>query len=181
MGRRTFDEIFQSSFVYFWDEKISCRPGPQLNVVSMKQIVILFSCLIFSFIATYAQKTATSPDPLELKELKYDFGKIRQGRPVTHDFQVVNRGTSPLIIERVEATCGCTTPEWSREPVAPGETSVIRVGFNAGSEGHFSKTITVIYNEGKTRGIVISGEVYPAPATSAPLNPSISLIKQSNQ
>lgn len=146
----------------------------------MKSFFSLFALVTLCFLTSYAQQAKSSPDPLELKEQKFDFGKIRQGHPVMHDFEIVNRGTAPLYIERVDASCGCTNPEWTTEPVMPGKSSVVKVGFNAGAEGHFSKTITIVYNEGKTRTVVISGEVYPAPATSAPLNPSISLIKKSN-
>jgi hypothetical protein len=82
------------------------------------------------------------------------------------------------LIENVEASCGCTTPEWSEEPVQPGANSQIKVGFNASTEGQFKKTITIHYNDGKVKTLTISGEVYPAPTTSAPLNPSLSLLKQ---
>lgn len=126
-----------------------------------------------------AQKLSKAgQDDLELTELSYNFGNIRQGKPVTHNFQVINRGKTPLLIENVEATCGCTTPEWSDSPIQPGATSMIKVGFNASTEGKFEKTITIHYNDGKVKTLSISGEVYPAPATSAPLNPSLSLLKQ---
>ena len=145
----------------------------------MKQF-FLFLVLVVSIISSAsAQKLSKAgQDDLELRELSYDFGRIRQGKPVTHDFEIVNRGKTPLLIENVEATCGCTTPEWSDSPVQPGGTSQIKVGFNASSEGKFEKTITIHYNNGKVKTLSISGEVYPAPATSAPLNPSLSLLKQ---
>ena len=119
-----------------------------------------------------------SVETLGLKELTFDFGKIPQGKPVTHDFEVVNNGQKPLIIENVEASCGCTTPEWTTQPVAPGAKTVIKVGFNASSQGLFRKSITINYNGDGTKTLFISGDVYPTPTTSAPVNSSLSLLKQ---
>ena len=142
----------------------------------------LFVLGLLAFLAGFTQKAATSlADPLTLKELSYDFGSISQGRPVTHVFQLTNSGKSPLVIENVQASCGCTSPEWSSEPVAPGASSVITVGFNAASEGQFSKTITITYSGERRKTVTILGNVYHSPATSAPLNSSLALIKQINQ
>lgn len=135
------------------------------------------------FSTGYAQQSnsrAAGPAVLSLKEKQHDFGKIPQGRPVTHDFEILNAGSRPLLIKDVQATCGCTSPEWDPAPVAPGKSSLVKVGFNAASEGPFSKTITIHYNSGMVETLVIAGEVYPAPPTSAPLNRSLSLIKQIN-
>ena len=146
----------------------------------------LFSILLlFVTVAVQAQTTGEtkkpSPEMLVLKQVGYDFGKIQQGRPVTHLFEVSNAGTEDLRIENVQASCGCTTPEWSTDPVKPGGTSIIKVGYNAASEGPFQKTVTVIFNGNQTKTIQISGTVFKAAATSAPANSSISLLKQFNQ
>lgn len=140
-------------------------------------LTLLLGCM-FS-LPVCAQKLAQSvPEPLELKETKFDFGKIPQGKPVVHNFELINKSQSALIIENVEASCGCTTPEWSNAPIPAGEKSIIKVGFNASSEGVFNKKITISYNNDKEKILIISGEVYPTPATSAPLNTSLSSIKQ---
>ncbi len=145
----------------------------------MKQVYLLIFLLVSGITTGFSQELSKAgQDDLILKEISFDFGRIRQGKPVTHDFVVVNRGKTPMIIENVEATCGCTTPEWSQEPIKPGGSSAIKVGFNASAEGEFKKTITIHYNNGKVKMLTISGEVYPAPTTSAPLNPSLSLLKQ---
>ena len=145
----------------------------------------IFTLLVFATILTTAsaQTSATVAVPVEtlqLKEAKYDFGKIQQHRPVTHSFEIVNKGKEPIKLDNVQASCGCTTPEWSREPIGPGGTTVIKVGYNAATEGPFSKNITIQYNGTQTATIIISGTVYKAPETSAPTNPSISLLKQTN-
>ena len=131
---------------------------------------------------TVSSNTAavTAASSITLKETSYDFGKIAQGRPVYHVFEIVNTGKEPLKLENVQTSCGCTTPEWSTEPVAPGATTSVKVGYNAAAEGVFTKSITVVYNGNQTKTLLISGNVYKAPATSAPLNPSISLLRQKN-
>ena len=85
-----------------------------------------------------------------------------------------------MVISNVQTSCGCTTPEWSKEPIAPGATSKVRVGYNAASEGHFDKTITIMYNQNLSKQIKITGTVWKAPVGSAPENSSISLLKQKN-
>ncbi len=145
---------------------------------------LLFVLFVFSALVSRAQNTATpssKADPLVMKELGHDFGKIQQGRPVTYIFEITNGGTEPLRIENVQASCGCTTPEWSYDPVKPGGTTRIKVGYNSASEGAFQKTVTISYNGNMTRTLTISGNVFKAPATSAPSNPSIALLKTANQ
>lgn len=147
--------------------------------VLMKSLYLAYLLLFFVATQGFSQRlSGVGPEPLSLKETTFDFGRIPQGRPVTHVFEVTNKGKTPLIIENVEASCGCTTPEWSEKPIAPGETSKIKVGFNASSEGKFQKSITIYYNDNKVKGLTISGEVYPMPATSAPANASLSVLKQ---
>jgi hypothetical protein len=83
-----------------------------------------------------------------------------------------------LKIENVQASCGCTTPVWKKDPVAPGETTRINVGYNALAEGAFDKPVTIYYNGGQVKTLTIKGNVYKTPATSAPQNASLELIKQ---
>lgn len=123
---------------------------------------------------------AISNDILLLKETQYDFGKIPQGKPVTHIFEVVNTGKAPLKIEDVQASCGCTTPQWDHDPIAPGAVKKITVGYNAAVKGEFEKTITVFYNAGKTKQLHIKGEVWETPTDPAPANASIQLLKNIN-
>jgi len=120
-------------------------------------------------------------DVLLLKETSHDFGKIPQARPVTYVFEIVNTGAVPLKLENVQASCGCTTPQWSKEDIAPGATSKITVGYNAYAEGPFEKTITIQYNQSQTKLLVIKGNVYKAPPSSAPENASVKLLKQVSQ
>ncbi|GAB3024891.1 DUF1573 domain-containing protein [Spirosoma pulveris] len=77
----------------------------------------------------------------------YDFGTLTEGDTVEHVFAFTNTGEFPLIINNITASCGCTTPEWPREPVAPGSKSSVRVRFNSrGKSGQQNKTITIFAN-----------------------------------
>lgn len=118
---------------------------------------------------------------LVLKEAEYDFGKIPQGKPVFYSFEIINQGNLPLKLDNVQASCGCTTPEWSKEPIVAGGADKIRVGYNAAVEGPFEKFITVTYNGNETKQIKIKGIVWKAPAGAAPANSSVQFLKQQMQ
>lgn len=120
-------------------------------------------------------------DNFGLAELAYNFGKIPQGKPVTHDFTFTNSGKTELKLDNVQAACGCTTPVWKAGPYKPGEKAVITVGYNAAAPGQFSKTVTVTYNNGLSKVITISGEVWQAPATPAPENKSVQMLKNGSK
>jgi hypothetical protein len=141
----------------------------------MKRFIII-TLLAFSFTPSFSQSAV---ETYQLKESAFNFGKIPQGKPVFHEFELVNAGKDSLRISNVQASCGCTTPEWERAAIAPGAKTVIKVGYNAATEGAFSKDVTVSAN-GQQKLIVISGVVFKAPATSAPLNTSVSLLKNTN-
>ena len=77
----------------------------------------------------------------------YDFGNMVEGDTVEHAFAFTNTGEFPLIINNITASCGCTTPEWPREPVMPGQQSTVKVRFNSrGKMGQQNKTITIFAN-----------------------------------
>ncbi|MGZ5190009.1 MAG: DUF1573 domain-containing protein [Flavisolibacter sp.] len=127
-----------------------------------------------------SNKPATA-ELLELKVTEHDFGKIPQNKPVYYYFEVTNKSQTPIKIESVTATCGCTTPEWNKEEILPGVTDKIKVGYNAASEGPFEKPITIVYNGGQTIQVKIKGHVWKAPTGSAPNNQSVQFLKQQIQ
>ena len=130
------------------------------------------------------QAAPTAPavvdETLKLKQTEHDFSKIPQGKPVYYSFEIVNTGSTPLKLDNVSATCGCTTPEWSRDPIAPGATALIKVGYNAAAEGAFEKFITITYNTSQSKQLKIKGTVWKAPTGSAPANASVELLKKQN-
>ena len=137
----------------------------------------MLTSAVYSVNAQTIAENRTVTETVVLKEKSFDFGKIPQGKPVTHVFELVNKSNKPVMLENVLPSCGCTTPEWSREPIQPGATSTIKVGYNAATEGVFSKSITIQVAGGQVQTLVISGNVYRTAATSAPLNSSLTLLK----
>lgn len=96
-----------------------------------------------------AQKTAVEKQPkIAFAEAGiYDFGNMVDGDIAEHTFPFTNTGEFPLIINNITASCGCTTPEWPREPVLPGQKSSVTVRFNSlGKVGQQNKTITIFAN-----------------------------------
>ena len=169
----------------------------------MKKIFLAFSCFCFAGMLTAqtttpvkkqnktvkAEKVASPTavlvnqpavpvESLSMKESEFDFGKIPQGKPVTHIFYFTNTGTTPFALDNVQASCGCTTPVWNKDVIAPGETAKITVGYNSANEGPFAKPVTITYNGNTTKQIIIKGEVWKTPVTSAPENTSVNSLKK---
>jgi hypothetical protein len=99
----------------------------------------------------------------------YDFKKIKeQDGLATTVFKFKNTGNAPLVINRVQASCGCTTPTWTKEPVLSGKTGEITVSYNPlNRPGSFIKTISVFSNAGTAPTLLtIKGEVVPKPAVA---------------
>ena len=146
----------------------------------MKKLAALISFIIIAWMAN-AQSDSLKADVLKLKETEHDFGKIPQGKPVFYFFEIANTGGTPLKLDNVQASCGCTTPEWNREAIPAGSTDKIKVGYNAAAEGTFDKYITITYNGNQSKQLHIKGTVWKAPAGSAPANASVQILKQQNQ
>jgi len=129
-----------------------------------KKLSIMLGLIFFSALGwAQDQKAAIS-----FEASKHDFGSVReQGGPVSHDFVFTNTGEAPLIISSVRASCGCTTPKWSKEPIAPGEKGSITAQYNPMNRpGTFRKSISVTANTGlPTTVLYIQGVVQPKPRT----------------
>lgn len=97
----------------------------------------------------------------KFNEETWDFGSIPQGVPVTHVYEFVNSGKQPLEISMVSTSCGCTTPEFTKEPVDPGVKGKITVTYDAGKAGPFKKSITIQSNTGSLKYLYIKGTVLP--------------------
>ncbi|MBS1622127.1 MAG: DUF1573 domain-containing protein [Bacteroidetes bacterium] len=154
----------------------------------MKKFLTLFLAFTISLYSLAQNTNSVSTDKsntsnqkvLQLKETEHDFSKIPQGKPVYYEFEVSNTGKVPLKLDNVQASCGCTTPEWSPEPIAPGTSAKIKVGYNAAAEGSFEKFITITYNTNQTEQIKIKGMVWKAPQGSAPANAFVEFLKKQN-
>jgi hypothetical protein len=124
----------------------------------MKTFLLGFCALLISTAISAQQKKAD--ESVKFVELKHDFGKIKQGSPVTYDFAFKNVGAKPVVIESATASCGCTTPKWPQTPVSKNKTEKISAGFNAAAPGVFDKSIYVkVSGYDQPIELKISGEV----------------------
>lgn len=129
----------------------------------MKKIAFLTLILMLG-VFTYAQTPS-----IKFEQTTYNFGKIKEtDGKATYVFKFKNEGNAPLVISRVNASCGCTTPEWTKEPISAGKSGSVTVTYNPQNRpGPFQKTITVFSNiEGGTSSLIIKGEVIPRPAVN---------------
>ena len=131
----------------------------------MKKLFLIAILSVFSA-AAFAQTKAE--DLIKFADLKYDFGKIKQGVPATYDFVFSNISNKPVVIETATASCGCTTPKWPKAAVMAGKKDTINVGFNAAAMGAFTKPITVkLAGVDAPLTLTISGEVLSTEAYDA--------------
>lgn len=114
------------------------------------------------------QSTTLTVENIVFDNEVHDFGTIPEGPNADYEFTFKNTGKEPINLQTVNASCGCTTPSWSKEPVLPGKTGSIKASYaTQGRPGGFTKSITVVSNAG-TKVLTIKGTVEPAPSGSAP-------------
>lgn len=103
--------------------------------------------------AELSTTVVTDLTSLSVDRMEHDFGKISDVAPVETKFVITNTGDKPLLISNAQGSCGCTVPEYPKEPIAPGESRDMKVSFNpSGKEGAQTKTVTITANtpEGTT-------------------------------
>ena len=128
----------------------------------MKKIFLFASALVFS-VAVMAQSQVKADDIAKFNTEKHDFGKIKQGVPVTYNFEFKNISDKPLVVENASASCGCTVPEKPEKPIMPGETGKIKVQFNAAAVQPFNKDVYIKFAGVDQQKILhITGEVVAA-------------------
>lgn len=146
----------------------------KINIKSeiMKRFVTLF--IVLSLASAVLVSYGQTQPKIVFDKLEHNFGSFSESTGIqTTTFEFTNKGASPLILNSVNASCGCTTPEWTREPVAPGARGIIKVSYNpANRPGAFSKTVSVQSNaENPLVILTISGTVEERPKTIAELYP----------
>jgi hypothetical protein len=127
----------------------------------MKKLSLLMLTLCFTALIFAQEK---GKPIIAFAEKSYDFGTVKEeAGKITHEFTFKNSGDAPLVIQNVVASCGCTVPTWSKEPIAPGATGVISVTYTTtGRPNAFTKNITVANNSAENPVIlVIKGVVTP--------------------
>ena len=106
-------------------------------------------------------------------EITHDFGKIKQNDPASVTFTVKNNGQGPLIITAAKSSCGCTIAEYTKEPIKPGESGVVKATYNSARVGAFTKTVTVTYDGIADPDLLtIKGEVEGTVAPAQPAQPA---------
>jgi hypothetical protein len=159
--------------------------------IKMKKTILSLAFIAFVAIRSIAQTTDTAPNAapadnpnagdFSFTEETYDFQTIPRGTPVTHEFNFVNTGKEPIVISNVQASCGCTTPTWPKEPILPGKSSIIKVQYNAANPGGFNKSITITSNaKSPTKVIYIKGTVQQTADQTTPEKPANMLTTPDN-
>ncbi|WP_291725531.1 DUF1573 domain-containing protein [Bernardetia sp.] len=123
---------------------------------------LAFSLCLFLFLSSSSFAQGVFQFEIE----SFDFGTVEEGNKAEKTFVFKNTGNQPIIMSNVRASCGCTTPSWTREPVLPGQSGEIQVSYNsAGRPGAFNKTITITSNASEaTKVLKIRGNVVSDPA-----------------
>lgn len=128
---------------------------------------LLRTFLLFVFGLAF---TSVQGQELAFDTAKHDFGRFPPTtKQLSHDFTFTNKGADPLKLKKVETSCGCTTPEWPKAAIQPGEQGRIKVIYDATtSEGYFRKSVTVLTAHGTTHSLMIEGEQKSQRESSTP-------------
>ena len=147
----------------------------------MKKVIL---SLIVMFIAALSMNKASAQTEkgakIEFAKETHDYGTIKNGADGTCSFEFKNTGNEPLIISMAKGSCGCTVPEWPKEPIAPGAKASIKVKYDTSRAGAINKNVTITsnaVNDGydavtkvSTKVIYIKGTVLPLPEGTEPVN-----------
>ncbi|MBE2245959.1 MAG: DUF1573 domain-containing protein [Candidatus Competibacteraceae bacterium] len=115
----------------------------------MKKKLTLFSAVICFMLLGISQLTAQKKMGPEFStsKMEVDFGEVMQNGDGVREFKFTNSGTEPLLITNAQGSCGCTIPEWPKDPIMPGKSNVIKIKYDTSRIGQINKTVTVTTNE----------------------------------
>ncbi|MCL6258675.1 DUF1573 domain-containing protein [Aquiflexum sp. TKW24L] len=121
-------------------------------------------------VTTVEDADPSSMGQFGFSEMEYDFGTINEGKVVEHSFKFINEGQAPLVISNITASCGCTSPDWTKTPVKPGEEGFVKVVFNSTAKtGTQAPTVTIQANTNpNVTRLRLKGNVTPKLASSSP-------------
>lgn len=125
------------------------RPLGHYNIKKMRKAIFTLSLLVVAFLGfnSIAQEVGQkSGAMISVDKEVHDYGTINQGGNGICFFTVTNTGTEPLIISRCKGSCGCTVPECTQEPIAPGASTKIQVKYNTDRVGPINKSVTITSN-----------------------------------
>lgn len=132
----------------------------------MKRTGLLFLLIVFTVSSGFAQNSDNKSEEkdtkpvIEFEETTHNYGEINYKGDGTCSFKFENTGQEPLLLTKVRASCGCTTPSWPKEPIKPSDTATIKVKYNTRLKGNFSKSIRVYSNaKNSPQSLRIKGKV----------------------
>lgn len=141
----------------------------------MKKILLSLTVMFLAVVAlNKSVAQIENGAKIEFSKETHDYGTIKYGADGTCTFEFKNTGNAPLIISNAKGSCGCTVPDWPKEPIAPGAKGVIKVKYDTKRPGPINKMVTITSNavNEPSKVIRIKGNVLPAPEGSAPVNNS---------
>lgn len=132
----------------------------------MKTLKILFSTLLLVGFITLGNSQEDASGPImSFETLTVDYGEIVQHSDPLRVAKFTNTGDEPLVISNARGSCGCTVPQWPKEPVMPGETSQIEIRYDTKRLGKINKTVTITTNQGSEPVVLrVKGQISKAPA-----------------
>jgi hypothetical protein len=139
----------------------------------MKKSMLFIAAMLFLSAGSFAQKEVQAGPNISINKEVHDYGDIEKGGDPYCEFVITNKGNEPLIITNAKGSCGCTVPEWSKEPILPGESSIMKVKYDTKRVGPINKSVTISSNavNEPTKVIRIKGMVLGTEAEGAsPLN-----------
>lgn len=131
------------------------------NFIGLFTILLVF---LFAGCSQTSQKTSIGPSgaAIEFETTEHDYGSIPYKGDGSYEFVFKSKGEEPLVLKNVKSSCGCTVPEWPKDPVLKGDKAKIRVVYNTRITGSFSKSISVVSNASEAPIVlVIKGKVEP--------------------
>lgn len=130
----------------------------------MKKLSFILLTMVLSIGFVMAQQNKQENGNAKFTKTTHDFGKVAEevGK-VSCEFTFTNTGNTPILLQDIRTSCGCTTPSYTKDPILPGKTGTIKVSYSTtGRVGTFSKKVTVFTNEPSTvYALTIKGEVLP--------------------
>jgi hypothetical protein len=136
------------------NKKISMK---QLKTIAIAVVAIASVALMSFTAASISNKLSEvyNMGKVTWEKDTHDFGEIPQGKPVSVEFAFTNAGNTPLLIADVATSCGCTASDYSKEPIALGKSSKIKVTYNAANMGAFTKNITVNFSDAEAKKVLM--------------------------
>ena len=134
----------------------------------MKNLVLSFGLILMAaFTMNFVATTNAAGAEIAIDKDVHDYGTIDKGADGSCYFTITNTGDAPLTITRAKGSCGCTVPDWPREPIAPGESAKMKVPYDTNRPGRINKSVTITSNatNAPTKVVRIKGNVVvPTPA-----------------